>query len=48
MRTERFAAFVHDSMRETRPHEQLSPKASDERLVAVAEYIRVLVTAGGQ
>jgi hypothetical protein len=48
MRTEHFPAFVHESMRETRQHQQLSPKVSGERLVAVAEYTRVLLTAGGQ
>ncbi len=42
------AAFVKQSMREKKKHKQVSPKVSDEQLAAVAEYVRVLVTAGGK
>lgn len=42
------AAFVKQSMREKKKHKQISPKVSDEELAAVAEYVRVLVTAGGK
>jgi mono/diheme cytochrome c family protein len=42
------AAFVQKSVRGKKKHKQTSAKVSDEQLAAVAEYIRVLVTAGGQ
>lgn len=42
------AAFVKQSVREKKKHKQISPKVSDEELAAVAEYVRVLVTAGGK
>jgi len=41
-------AFVQKSVREKKKHKQISPKVSDEELAAVAEYIRVLVSAGGK
>jgi len=42
------AAFVAQSVREKKKHKQISPKVSDEELAAVAEYVRVLVSAGGK
>jgi hypothetical protein len=48
MRTERFGAFVRKSMREKKKRKQISAELSGEQLAAVAQYIRVLVTPGGQ
>ena len=48
MRTERFAAFIQKSMREKKKRKQISAKLGGEQLAAVAQYIRGLVTAGGQ
>ena len=41
-------AFITQSVREKKKHKQISPKVNDEELAAVAEYVRVLVTAGGK
>jgi hypothetical protein len=48
MRTERFAAFLQKLMREKKKRKQINARLSGEQLAAVAQYICVLVSAGGQ
>ncbi|MBS1105821.1 MAG: hypothetical protein H6Q91_1323 [Deltaproteobacteria bacterium] len=48
MRTERFAAFARESIRQKRQREQTSPERVTKNPRRSAESTRVLVTAGGQ
>jgi mono/diheme cytochrome c family protein len=41
------AAFVAKSVREKKKHKQITKKVDDAQLAAVAEYVRLLATGGG-